>query len=75
MTAQSAYIIAAVVLIGALPLVPKMMALRTRALYALRLRSLAAWHERNTGALIVVVRVIMTAVAVLLVILTCGRQW
>jgi len=69
MTKQTWYIAAACILFGLLPLVPRMVALRTRVLYALHLRCLAGWHERNTGALIVVVRVSFVVIALFLAIL------
>jgi len=63
------YILVAAILVAMLPLVPKMIALRTRVLYALHLKSLACWHERNSGTLVVVVRLILATIAAVLVVL------
>ena len=74
MTEQTYCIVVALILVALLPLVPKMIALRTRVLHALRLRSLAGWHYRNAGTLVVAVRVIMMAIAVTLAVLTFAGQ-
>lgn len=74
MTEQTYFLIVAVVVFGLIPLVPRMIGLRTRVLYALRLRSLAGWHERNAGTLVVAVRAIFAATAVVLAVLAfAGR--
>jgi len=74
MTEQAYYIIATLILVALLPLVPKMIALRTRVLYALRLCCLAGWHERNSATLVVAVRVIIAALAVILAVLAFASQ-
>ncbi len=74
MTEQTYYIVVALILVALLPLVPKMIALRTRVLYALHLRCLAGWHDRNAGTLVVAVRVIMAAIAVTLAVLAFTSQ-
>lgn len=68
------YIVVATILVAMLPLVPRMIALRTRVLHALRLRSLAGWHDRNASTLVVVVRLILAAIAVVLVVLAFAGQ-
>lgn len=68
------YILVATILVALLPLVPKMIAMRTRVLHILRLKCLAGWHERNAGTLVVVVRVIFTALAVVMAVLAYASQ-
>lgn len=68
MTRLTIHILVAGFLLTLLPVVPKMIALRARVLYALRLRRLAAWHEKHADRLVVVVRLIIAVIAVAILI-------
>ena len=68
MTKPTLYIIIAFLIMALVPLVPKMISLRTRVLYGLHLRSFANWHNRNARALTLIVRGIFVAIAVVLLI-------
>jgi hypothetical protein len=69
MSETTIYFGAAALMLLLTPLVPKMIALRTRVLRCIHLNRLADWHERNQHALIVIVRSILLVMAVVLLIL------
>lgn len=69
MTKPTLHIVVVVILLGLVPLVPKMIALRTRVLHALHLNRLANWHDRNAATLVVVVRAIIVCVAVVVAVI------
>ncbi|UCE24991.1 MAG: hypothetical protein JSU74_02780 [Candidatus Zixiibacteriota bacterium] len=74
MTKLAIHILAALLILTLVPIVPKMIAIRTRVLYALRLRRLAAWHDRHAVQLVTVVRVTIAVIAAIITILGfCGR--
>ncbi len=69
MTKPTLYIIVAFLIMAMVPLVPKMIALRTTVLQGLHLRSFADWHNRNARTLTLIVRGIFVAIAVVLLII------
>jgi len=67
------FIIFAVILLGLIPIVPKMVAFRARVLRYFRWNRLANWHERNTAIITISVRIIFAVLAVYLFILGLGK--
>ena len=63
------YIGLAVLMVGLIPLVPKMMRLRIRFFRFLRWNWLANLHEKHFRGLVIAVRVIMLAIATILLVL------
>ena len=68
MSQSTLLIMAAFLIIGLVPLVPKMIELRTMVLRWLRLRRFADWHERHARPLTLVVRVIFAAFGIVLLV-------
>lgn len=66
------FIIAAV-LILLIPLVPRLLAFRIRALRFLHLRSLADWHVRHFGGVILGIRIGIVIVAAALIYVAVDR--
>ena len=60
------YLIAGVILLAVVPLVPKFVRLRIRALRFVHWYCLADWHERHFKVLVPVVRIIMAVIAAVL---------
>ena len=67
MTQNMALLIVAAIVVGLIPIVPKMVGLRIKVLRWLRLNRLADWHERNIKTLTPIVRGIMGAIALVLI--------
>lgn len=72
MQAQTYYIIAAVIMLGLIPLVPKMMNFRILVFRKLHLNWLANLHENHFRGFVIAVRIILAAMAVLLLLLAAG---
>ena len=68
MTKPTLCIVMAFLIMALVPLVPKMISLRTRVLHGLHLRSFADWHDRNARTLTLIVRGIFVAIAVVLLV-------
>lgn len=69
MSKSVAIIVIGVILLGIVPIVPKMLALRVRVLHFFRWNRLADWHERNARGIIIGVRLLFAALAVYLLML------
>lgn len=65
-------IVAVLMLTVMIPLVPKMIVLRARVLRWFHLYRLADWHERNASTLVPIVRTIITAIALILILVVFG---
>jgi hypothetical protein len=59
----------AVVLLGLLPIVPRIVAFRTGVLRWLHMYRFANWHERHAPAIVIVVRSIFVVLAIYLLVL------
>ena len=69
MSETIAVVIIAALLLGLVPIVPKMIAFRTNVLRTLHLNAFANWNERNASTLVVVVRSIFVVLAIFLLVL------
>ncbi|MBU8933975.1 MAG: hypothetical protein KOO62_08195 [candidate division Zixibacteria bacterium] len=63
------YFIIAAILVALIPIVPKFLCLRIKILRFLRWKSLADWHARHFGGLVIAVRAIMGVIAIVVLIL------
>ena len=72
MQAQTYYIIAAVIMLGLIPLVPKMMNFRILVFRKLHLNWLANLHENHFKGFVIAVRIIMATIGLILLLLAAG---
>lgn len=64
MSAQTIYLIIGLICLVLVFIVPQMIALRVKILNWLKLRRLAAWHERHIQGLSIIIRIILLALAI-----------
>ena len=69
MTKQMYFLILAAVMLVLIPIVPNMLRLRVAIFRKFHWTWLADLHERNMGAFVMAVRIILLAMAVLLVVI------
>lgn len=69
MTNQAYYIIAALILAALFPFVPRLIQIRIRLLRWMRINWLADFHQRHLVGIIRAIRVMIAAIAIVLIIL------
>jgi len=74
MEKQYAFALMAVIMAILIPLVPKMVRLRIAVLQKLHLNRIASWHERYADGIVFWVRLLLGALAVILVLLAFGAE-
>lgn len=73
MSQKLALFIVAGLMLGMIPIAPKILALRIRVHRFLHLGGLADWHERHCRVLLVIARLLLVAVALVLAGIGLGQ--